>query len=113
MLAESLVLVDAGVLPLVCSWRADVRVRPLGASSDFRAVSIDGRVGYENDGPAAPSLELSMLIFPVSIDGLVMALIASSGIVRADELDGRVGGDGGAPIGYRWTLLGGTTGCSH
>lgn len=101
VLAESLVFVEAGVLPRGCSCSADVKARPLGPSSDFRIASTDGR-GGNDDVPAAASLELSILTLPMSMDGLVVpltVLIASSGTVLADELEGRVGGDGGVPLG--------------
>jgi hypothetical protein len=57
------------------------------------------------------SLGLSRLTLLASTDGLgpvtlLKRLTASSGIALAEELDGRVGGDGGAPTGERWVLLG-------
>lgn len=53
-----------------------------------------------------------MLTLAASIDGLVMLLIMLtwSSAMALEELAGREGGDGGAPAGTRWTLLGGTIG---
>src|SRR5690625_1910217 len=117
VLAESLVPADAGVCPRVAaSCGGEVRVRPRGASSEGRPASADGLLLVEGVWAVRPSLELSTLHFPVSMDGLAMQLImlpASSGPVLAEELDGRVGGDGGAPRGCLCTLLEGTAGGSH
>lgn len=57
-----------------------------------------------------------MLFLLVSSDGLVAPLAmlaASSGKILSDELDGRVGGEGGAPRGVRRALLGDMLCCSH
>lgn len=84
VLAESLVPIEAGVLPLGASPACRVRDLPLGPSSACRLDS--------------PRPALSELSLPASLCCLVIVLeilAASSGMVRA-ELDGRVGGEGGA-----------------
>lgn len=89
VLADSLVPTEAGVLPLGASPACKVRDLPRGASSARRLDSFEG---------LGPRPELSELSLPASLCCLVIALeilAASSGIVRA-ELDGRVGGEGGA-----------------
>lgn len=89
VLAESLVPMEAGVLPLGASPACKVRDLPLEAPSACRLDSFEG---------LGPRLELSKLSLPASLCCLVIALeilAASSGTVRA-ELDGRVGGEGGA-----------------
>lgn len=97
MLAESLVAVDAGVLPRDASFRGDCMVRPLGASSERRPiVSSDGLLGLGDRYPAWLSLATSRLALGTSVEGRAKVLAASSDITLAEELEGRVGGDGGA-----------------
>lgn len=57
--------------------------------------------------------EMSRLALPASIEGLGMLLTESSDMTLADELDGRVGGEGGAFSGNPRTLLLGIAACSH
>jgi hypothetical protein len=94
VLAESLVVVDIGVRPRGESWRGDVKGRPLGASSDDLLASVDGRLGLGDGCGAGPIL--LMTILPWSRDGRVRPI--SSSIDLFEELDGRVGGEGGAPL---------------
>lgn len=97
MLAESLVAVDAGVLPRDASFRSDCMVRPLGASSERRPiVSNDGLLRLGDGYPVWLSLEMSRLALGASVEGRASVLTASSDITLAEELEGRVGGDGGA-----------------
>jgi hypothetical protein len=90
VLAVSLVPIEVGVRLRAALCAADIRVRPLGESSEAL--------------PDA-NLELSILALLVSMDGRVQ--LASSGIGLADELDGRDCGDGGPSCEIFCTLLGG------
>jgi hypothetical protein len=74
-------------------------------SSDERVVSCDGRPNLEGGRFPGPNLELSKLGLLVSKDGRVRRL-ESSGPPLAEELEGRVGGDGGAPMKMRSEVLG-------
>lgn len=96
VLAESLVVVDAGALPREPSCAGEVRERPRGESSDERVVSCEGRPSLDGGKAPGPSLVLSKLGLLVSKDGRVSRL-ESSGPPFAEELEGRVGGEGGAP----------------
>jgi hypothetical protein len=109
VLAESLVVVDIGVRPLIASWRGDAKGRPLGPSSEDLLASVDGRLGL-GDGCGAGPIR-SMPKFPSSKEGC--ARLSSSGTGLLLELDGRVGGEGGAPRGIGTILLGPLMGCSQ
>lgn len=105
VLAESLVSTDAGALPrLAASCGGEFRVRPRGASSDRWSASADGLLRPGDARPAWAGLAPSVLLLLASSDGLVRLLTmltASSGMDLAEELEGRVGGEGGAPGGRR------------
>lgn len=96
VLAESLVDTDIGVRPRPWSWSGDVRVRPLGASSDGLLVSVEGRLG-SGDG-CLPSRDISLESLLRSMDGRPRRESAACwpSCVLDEELEGLVGGDGGA-----------------
>ncbi len=67
------------------------------------------------DGRLEVSLVLSVLILPASTDSRVglSERTPSSKTGRADAVEGREGGDGGAPLGVLWMFLGETEGTSN
>ena len=101
VLAVSLVLDDIGVgRRAAASWTGDVRGRPLGASSEDRPPSVEGRLGFGDGCP------VGALIFGCSHE-------VPSACPFPEEL-GLVGGEGGAaPWGMAWTLPAGNEGCSQ
>lgn len=94
--ALSDVTVGAGILPRA-SFRVDCKSRPRATSSGRRANSTDGRLEFGDGYPAGAIREMSRLVLPASNEGRAMKLEASSPMNLADELEGRVGGEGGAP----------------
>src|SRR3569833_3341309 len=104
VLAESLVVVDTGVLPLDGPWSGEISGRPRGASSVVWSLSVVGRLGSGDGWAAGAGTSLLSLLRSRDVLGKLPA-----------ELDGRVGGEGGAwpPSGRACTLLVWTGGCSH
>lgn len=87
VLAESVVVVDTAVCALTgpLPWSGEIKGRPRGTSSDERVPSVEGRAGTGKDPASFP--RISVLSLLLSMDGRVKF---------PAELDGRVGGDGGA-----------------
>lgn len=90
VLAESLVVVDIAVLPRGGSCSGENMPRPLGTSSDRRPPSVDCQLGLGDGWVTGRSISVLSLLR--SMEGLDVG----SSRKRLPELDGRVGGEGGA-----------------